>query len=120
MALRAAPASPRSSSQSAAYHRAHRHGACVLPLGTAYCDDVAVRIVADLGLQVVNFDVLGDAGATYSASQVTEAMLSSTPGSIVLAHVNQPDGDTAEGIAAALPELSRRGFRFVRLSEYLR
>jgi hypothetical protein len=69
---------------------------------------------------VVNFNVLGDAGATYSASQVTEAMLSSTPGSIVLDHVNQPDGDTAEGIAAALPELSRLGFRFVRLSEYLR
>ena len=43
--------------------------------GTAYYDDVAVRIVADLGLQVVNFDVLGDAGATYSAAQVTQAMV---------------------------------------------
>lgn len=88
--------------------------------GTAYYDDVAVRAVNDLGLQVVNFDVLGDAGATYSAAQVADAMLSSKPGSIILAHMNRPASGTAEGIDAALPKLSRRGFRFVRLSEYLR
>jgi peptidoglycan/xylan/chitin deacetylase (PgdA/CDA1 family) len=88
--------------------------------GTAYYDDVAVRAVNDLGLQVVNFDVLGDAGATYSAAQVADAMLSSRPGSIILAHMNRPDRGTAEGIDAALPKLSRRGFRFVRLSDYLR
>jgi peptidoglycan/xylan/chitin deacetylase (PgdA/CDA1 family) len=87
--------------------------------GTAHYDDVAVRVVNDLGLQVVNFDVLGDAGATYSADQVADAMLSSKPGSIILAHMNRPEGGTAEGIDAALPRLSRRGFRFVRLSEYL-
>lgn len=87
--------------------------------GTAYYDDVAVRVVNDLGLQVVNFDVLGDAGATYSADQVADAMLSSKPGSIILAHMNRPEGGTAEGIDAALPRLNRRGFRFVRLSEYL-
>jgi peptidoglycan/xylan/chitin deacetylase (PgdA/CDA1 family) len=87
--------------------------------GTAHYDDVAVRVVNDLGLQVVNFDVLGDAGATYSAVQVADAMLSCKPGSIILAHMNRPEGGTAEGIDAALPRLSRRGFRFVRLSEYL-
>jgi peptidoglycan/xylan/chitin deacetylase (PgdA/CDA1 family) len=88
--------------------------------GTAYYDDVAVRVVNDLGLRVVNFDVLGDAGATYSAARVADAMLSSKPGSIVLAHMNRPDSGTAEGIDAALPKLRRRDFRFVRLSEYLR
>jgi len=88
--------------------------------GTAHYDDVAVRIVGDLGLQVVNYDVLGDAGATYSAAQVTKAMVvDSTPGSIVLAHMNKPNSGTAEGAAAALPELARRGFRFVHLSQYL-
>jgi peptidoglycan/xylan/chitin deacetylase (PgdA/CDA1 family) len=88
--------------------------------GTAYYDDVAVRVVADLGLQVVNFDVLGDAGATYSAPKVADAMLRSTTGSIILAHMNRPSGGTAEGIEAAVPKLRQRGFRFVRLSEYLR
>jgi hypothetical protein len=34
--------------------------------------------------------------------------------------MNRPDSGTAEGIDAALPELRRRGFQFVRLSEYLR
>jgi peptidoglycan/xylan/chitin deacetylase (PgdA/CDA1 family) len=87
--------------------------------GTAHYDDVAVRVVNELGLQVVNFDVLGDAGATYSADRVADAVLRSKPGSIILAHMNRPDGGTAEGIDAALPKLSRRGFRFVRLSEYL-
>jgi len=87
--------------------------------GTAHYDDVAVRVVNELGLRVVNFDVLGDAGATYSADQVADAVLRSKPGSIILAHMNRPDGGTAEGIDAALPKLSRRGFRFVRLSEYL-
>ena len=66
--------------------------------GTAYYDDVAVRVVDDLGLQVVNFDVLGDAGATYSAAQVADAMLSSKPGSIILAHMNRPASGTADGI----------------------
>jgi peptidoglycan/xylan/chitin deacetylase (PgdA/CDA1 family) len=87
--------------------------------GTAYYDDVAVRVVNRLGLQVIAFNVLGDAGATYSAAQVASAMLGSTPGSIILAHMNRPDRGTAEGIAAALPKLRKRGFRFVHLSEYL-
>jgi peptidoglycan/xylan/chitin deacetylase (PgdA/CDA1 family) len=87
--------------------------------GTAYYDDVAVRIVNDLGLQVINFNVLGDAGATYSAPQVADAMLGSKPGSIILAHMNRPNSGTAEGIATALPKLRKRGFRFVHLSEYL-
>jgi peptidoglycan/xylan/chitin deacetylase (PgdA/CDA1 family) len=88
--------------------------------GTAYYDDVAVRIVNDLGLQVINFNVLGDAGATYTAPQVANAMLGSKPGSIILAHMNRPNSGTAEGIATALPKLRKRGFRLVRLSEYLR
>jgi peptidoglycan/xylan/chitin deacetylase (PgdA/CDA1 family) len=87
--------------------------------GTAYYDDVAVRVVNRLGLQVIAFNVLGDAGATYSAAQVASAMLGSTPGSIILAHMNRPDRGTAEGIAAGLPKLRKRGFRFVHLSEYL-
>jgi peptidoglycan/xylan/chitin deacetylase (PgdA/CDA1 family) len=87
--------------------------------GTAYYDDVAVRVVNRLGLQVINFNVLGDAGATYSAVQVADAMLGSTPGSIILAHMNRADGGTAEGIVTALPKLRKQGFRFVHLSEYL-
>ncbi|TKJ21519.1 polysaccharide deacetylase family protein [Blastococcus sp. CCUG 61487] len=87
--------------------------------GTAHYDDVAVRIAGDLGATVVNFDVNGDAGATAGARQVATALRSATAGSIVIAHMNQPSGGTAEGVAEALPRLTADGFRFVRLSEYL-
>jgi hypothetical protein len=33
-------------------------------------------------------------------------------------HMNHPEGQTAAGAFAALPELKRRGFRFVKLSDY--
>lgn len=86
--------------------------------GTAYYDEVAVRIVNDLGLDVVGFDVLGDAGATYSAAQVAAALDAAGAGSIALLHMNQPTSGTAAGVKAAVPVLRDRGLNFVRLGEY--
>ena len=86
--------------------------------GTAYYDEVAVEIAGILGYQVVGFSVLGDKGATYSAAQVKVALLTAKPGSIIICHMNHPEKETAEGVIAAVPELKKRGFRFVRLSEY--
>ncbi len=86
--------------------------------GTAYYDEVAVEIAAALGHQVAGYSVLGDAGATYSASQVTAALLRSRPGDIILCHMNHPASGTGAGIMAAVPELKKRGFRFVRMSDY--
>ena len=87
--------------------------------GTAHYDDVAVRIAGDVGETVVNFDVNGDAGATFGAREVTSAVCSASAGSIVIGHLNQPGGGTAAGVAAALPRLTADGFRFVKLSEHL-
>lgn len=86
--------------------------------GTAYYDEYAVEISERLGHRVIGFSVLGDAGATFTAEQVKAALLSSTPGSIVILHMNHPESGTAEGVKAAVPELRKRGFRFVGLSEY--
>lgn len=85
--------------------------------GTAYYDEVAVRVAADLGHQVAGFSLLGDAGATYTPEQVKKALLGATPGSIVILHMNHPESGTAAGVMAALPELRKRGYRFVRLSD---
>lgn len=86
--------------------------------GTAYYDEIAVQIAERLGHKVIGFSVLGDAGATYSAEQVTAALLTSSPGSIVILHMNHPESGTGKGVIAAIPLLKKKGYRFVHLSEY--
>lgn len=86
--------------------------------GTAFYDEVAVAIAQRLGNQVVGFTVLGDGGATFSPEQVAAALLAAHPGAIAIMHMNHPGGGTARGVMAAVPELRRRGFRFVHLSDY--
>lgn len=85
--------------------------------GTAYYDEVAVQVAGELGHQVAGFSLLGDAGATYSAEQVKAALLRARAGDIVILHMNHPESGTAAGVMAAIPELKKRGFRFVRLSD---
>lgn len=85
--------------------------------GTAYYDELAVQVAQQLGHEVAGFSVLGDAGATLPADKVKAALLSSRSGDIIIAHMNHPEAGTGPGIIAALPELKRRGFRFVRLSD---
>lgn len=86
--------------------------------GTAYYDEVAVKISNELGHEVAGFSVLGDAGATLPADKVKAALLSARPGDIIIAHMNHPEAGTGPGIMAAVPELRKRGFRFVRMSDY--
>ena len=84
--------------------------------GTAHYDEVAVAVAAALGQRVAGFSLLGDAGATFSAAQVRDALLKARPGDIAILHMNHPTSGTAAGVMAAVPELRQRGFRFVRLS----
>lgn len=86
--------------------------------GTAYYDDITVKIVEDLGGKVVNYNILGDAGATFSKEQVKNALLQAKPGAIVLLHMNQPASGTAEGVMMAIPQLKKMGYRFVKLEEW--
>lgn len=85
--------------------------------GTAYYDEMAVKVAEELGEYVAGFSVLGDAGATYSREQVKKALLSAGPGAVVIVHMNHPESGTAAGVMEAVPELKRRGFHFVRLSD---
>lgn len=83
--------------------------------GTAYYDEVAIELANALGYEVVNYTILGDAGATFSSEQVKRALLSAEPGDIALLHMNQPRSGTAEGIRKAIPLLKEQGFEFVLL-----
>ncbi|WP_406348197.1 polysaccharide deacetylase family protein [Streptomyces sp. NBC_00144] len=85
--------------------------------GTAYYDDVASRIVGALGERPVSFTVNGDGGATFTPEQVHTTVVAARPGSIVIGHMNQPTGGTAEGFATAVPQLLASGHHFIRLSD---
>ena len=86
--------------------------------GTAYCDEVAVKVAGELGYEVVNYNILGDAGATRPKEKIREALLKAGPGAIVILHMNQPRSQTAAGLKEAIPLLRQKGLRFVKLSEY--
>lgn len=86
--------------------------------GTAFYDDIAIAIAHDLGVQLAGYNVLGDAGATFNTEQVYTALTKARSGSIVLAHMNHPEKDTAEGVMKAIPVMQKAGFRFVLLSAY--
>lgn len=83
--------------------------------GTAFYDEIAVEVAHELGYQVVNFDIIGDAGATYTSEQVMNALLRAENGSIALMHMNQPESGTTEGVKSAIPLLRELGFKFVLL-----
>jgi peptidoglycan/xylan/chitin deacetylase (PgdA/CDA1 family) len=86
--------------------------------GKAYYDDMAVQIAERLGYQSVGFSVGADTGVYDSKVKVREAMMNSTPGSIILCRLNPALPDTTEGILEAIPLLAAKGYRFVKLSDY--
>jgi len=85
--------------------------------GTAYYDENAVAIAHTLGMEIGGFSILGDAGATFSASKVTQQLISARSGDIVICHMNHPEGGTREGIIEGVNVLLKEGFTFVRLSD---
>jgi len=84
--------------------------------GAAY-DAQGERCIARLGYLIAGFSLNADDGATLGAAAVARRLRRMQPGDIVIAHMNKPASGTAEGFAAALPELLARNFRFVKLSQ---
>lgn len=83
--------------------------------GTAHYDDVGVAICQALGETPVGFSINGDAGATYTRAQVVHEAGRARLGDIVISHMNQPRGDTAEGYAELLPRWIDQGVAFSHL-----
>jgi peptidoglycan/xylan/chitin deacetylase (PgdA/CDA1 family) len=86
--------------------------------GTAYYDEIATKIIHDLGYEAIGFDILGDAGTTWNSKKVEQALLASKPGSIIILHMNRPKKDCAVGAIKAIKQLQKKGFRFVALSQF--
>lgn len=87
--------------------------------GTAFYDDIALRIIDDLRLIPVGFDINSDAGATFSASQVAQETRRASAGSICIAHFNRPDSGTADGMMDVLPRMRDGGVSFAKLEDLL-
>ena len=84
--------------------------------GTAYYDDVAVKVIRDLGLGIAGYSIAGDEGASLPAAKVAAKTLAAKDGDILLYHLNHPRSGTREGLERSLPALLEKGFVFVRLS----
>jgi len=83
--------------------------------GTAYYDEVAVKVIQRLGQKIAGFSVLGDAGTTYTAEQIERTLTLVQANDIIIAHMNHPEHQTAEGLIPALRKLRAEGFNFVTL-----
>jgi peptidoglycan/xylan/chitin deacetylase (PgdA/CDA1 family) len=84
---------------------------------TAEYDDAAVEEIQKLGYRIAGFSVNADAGATLKKQAIEERLRNIKSGDIIIAHMNKPSSDTAEGLAVALTRLLQKGFTFVRLDE---
>lgn len=88
--------------------------------GTAYYDDIAIKISEDLGYNIAGFSINGDGGATYTKEEVYKEVMKSKSGDIIICHFNQPNGNTFEGLKDALLDLKNQGYSFLKLEEIIK
>jgi len=84
---------------------------------TAEYDPEALQVIMAMGYKVAGFSINADAGATLTRETIAARLNAVRPGDIIIAHMNKPGSDTAEGLASGLKSLLARGFRFVTLRE---
>jgi peptidoglycan/xylan/chitin deacetylase (PgdA/CDA1 family) len=84
---------------------------------TAEYDPQALQVIVAMGYKVAGFSINADAGATLKRETIAARLNAVRPGDIIIAHMNRPGSDTAEGLASGLKSLLGRGFHFVTLRE---
>ncbi|MFJ3926742.1 polysaccharide deacetylase family protein [Streptomyces sp. NPDC090022] len=82
-------------------------------------DEAALRALATAKVTAVQWDVVsGDAFATDPAAVAEQVLAGVKPGSVVVMHCTRSAAPvTEEAIAKIVPELRKRGYRFVKVSE---
>lgn len=84
---------------------------------TAEYDSQASREIENLGYKIAGFSVNADAGATLKQAAIEDRLQHVRGGDVIIAHMNKPAGDTAEGLSVGLLQLLKRGYVFVRLDQ---
>lgn len=82
---------------------------------TARYDVQAVQAIEAMGFQIAGFSVNADSGATAGKKEIARRLRRVQSGDIIIAHMNKPTSETAEGLALGLTRLKQRGFQFVRM-----
>ncbi|MFI6284965.1 polysaccharide deacetylase family protein [Streptomyces sp. NPDC051018] len=85
-------------------------------------DEQALRAIAPAGVTAVQWDVVsGDAFAKDSDAVAEQVLAGVKPGSLVVLHCTRSAAPVTErAIAGIVPELRRRGYRMVKVSELMR
>ncbi|MYS62829.1 polysaccharide deacetylase family protein [Streptomyces sp. SID5473] len=85
-------------------------------------DDAALRALGPAGVTAVQWDVVGGDAFATDADAVAEQVLEGVrPGSVVVLHCTRSAAPTTEAaIRKIVPELRKRGYRMVKVSELMR
>lgn len=84
---------------------------------TAIYDERARAEIERMGYGIAGFSVNADAGATLAKPTIERRLRKVQDGDVIIAHMNKPASDTAEGLADGLAWLLSQGFVFVRLDQ---
>ena len=84
---------------------------------TAEYDTQSVEEIEKLGYKIAGFSVNADNGATLKKVTIEKRLERVKSGDVIIAHMNRPESDTAEGLAVGLAYLLKQGFVFVRLDQ---
>jgi hypothetical protein len=68
-----------------------------------------------MGFGIAGFSVNADSGAKLGKMATAERLRHVKSSDIIIAHMNKPASDSAEGFSMGLIELRKKGFQFVRL-----
>ncbi len=82
---------------------------------TAIYDQAAIEKITALGYQIAGFSLNADAGATLPRREIAQRVERAQNGDIIIAHMNKPASDSAEGLRDGLLKLKQQGFSFVTL-----
>ncbi len=85
------------------------------------CHAGAMKEVAEAGLYAIQWDVsTGDPSHSASARSIARAVLTEAkPGSIIIAHANGHGWNTAKALPLFIPQMRKRGYEFVTVSELM-
>jgi peptidoglycan/xylan/chitin deacetylase (PgdA/CDA1 family) len=84
---------------------------------TAEYDFQSIKEIDKLGYKIAGFSVNADDGATSKKITIEKKLEHVKDGDVIIAHMNKPTSDTAEGLAVGLAYLLKAGFSFVRLDQ---